>query len=308
MPDCPKCGRSAAKELSPGFFECRNLQALATPSNPLDGNSAPVAGASAICGHRFQVGGRSAAQPDIGSCSCGLFAVGKCQRCNAPFCGECGRKGPEGYVCLDCQIKDNAAERDAESARIAELEANRSEREARLEASAAEFMSLLASVQPDQDKSIPATDVVDAALKISRAWQQDFRRQFLVANVTEKKSRFGKVTRTVGTPTQSAGWLFNLGSRSESSYGEFVRRHRAGMLLEDGRFAVNPRFNYANWLNWEQKNSFDPVDASNTVRLEYLESIGLDLAHAREESTQTPTQFENLVMLVDGRYMDSRLA
>lgn len=51
-----------------------------------------------VCGHRYQEGG--AGGPNPPTCTCGMFAVGRCTECDAPVCGHPGCSEHAGLLLL----------------------------------------------------------------------------------------------------------------------------------------------------------------------------------------------------------------
>lgn len=81
---CPRCGGTSYKVIAPGYFECASTVFVPGPVATAEGTVVmPVPGA--VCGHRYQAGQPGTAQV----CSCGTFAIGLCQDCGDPVCGDC---------------------------------------------------------------------------------------------------------------------------------------------------------------------------------------------------------------------------
>ena len=98
MARCPRCGGAENRQISVvGFFECTSLvQLTGVPGTGPPGHP-PYA--AKVCRHRFQVGTGVA----VPSCShCGLYAVGACDECHLPVCGDHGRSIPTGFLCAPC--------------------------------------------------------------------------------------------------------------------------------------------------------------------------------------------------------------
>lgn len=68
----------------------------------------PVPGA--VCGHRYHAG-----QPGTGQvCSCGTFAIGLCQDCGNPVCGDCSLIVSGQRLCYPCAKARQARQADRE--------------------------------------------------------------------------------------------------------------------------------------------------------------------------------------------------
>lgn len=94
---CPQCGGTERAQISPGFYECRNVRTVGVvpphgPGNPT-GTARPV---QQVCGHRYQEGGQHTGGA---VCHCGVFAVGVCQRCGTQICGVHGTHAGGQWVC-----------------------------------------------------------------------------------------------------------------------------------------------------------------------------------------------------------------
>ena len=70
----------------------------------------PVPGA--VCGHRYQAGQPGTAQV----CSCGTFAIGLCQDCGNPVCGDCSLIVAGQRLCRPCAKSRQTRQADRERA------------------------------------------------------------------------------------------------------------------------------------------------------------------------------------------------
>jgi len=94
-PECPQCGGSDLRQITPGFFEClTQVQVGAIPPGA-HGNREylPVPGPFR---HRFQVGSGNT-EP----CFCGRDSIGTCKDCARRFCGLHGSSEGE-FLCESC--------------------------------------------------------------------------------------------------------------------------------------------------------------------------------------------------------------
>lgn len=73
------------------------------------------------CRHRFQSAPRG---ESVAACSCGLYSIGECSTCQAPFCGDHVRTVNGRRICSTCVAsarRDALAAEEREVARIAEV-------------------------------------------------------------------------------------------------------------------------------------------------------------------------------------------
>lgn len=106
-PSCPRCGGVAQRSIAPGLWECTAIvsapafeqrQVAGAPSGHFAPQPVP---SSRVCGHRYQAlvpGAPEVAEP----CTCGTFAIGRCQRCQSPICGDHSGLIDAARVCSTC--------------------------------------------------------------------------------------------------------------------------------------------------------------------------------------------------------------
>jgi hypothetical protein len=89
---CPTCGGSNREAIAPGWWRCRSDVISRIPG---PGYGAPPTGqfgpewidVAVPCGSTYAEGiGQGPIAP---ACSCGTFAIGICEECGEPVCGEC---------------------------------------------------------------------------------------------------------------------------------------------------------------------------------------------------------------------------
>lgn len=106
---CPFC-HGADVVVEGRMARCRSLRVFLDPMKPLTGPPPAVE-----CGEWFAIDGGDAA-----TCSCGLYPIGRCPRCNTPFCAEHhGARGGQ-RLCPACAGKVDEATRREQAAHEAE--------------------------------------------------------------------------------------------------------------------------------------------------------------------------------------------
>jgi len=133
---CPICGGTAREPIAPGYWRCTSTVTTSAPGpgapgRPWTGPETSVF--TGVCGATYQEG--PAANNDL-VCGCGTFAIGLCQRCGVPVCGNHSTDRFGVRECLN-RVQDRqreAAEQRAEQERQAaaqEAEAKQQEADAR---------------------------------------------------------------------------------------------------------------------------------------------------------------------------------
>lgn len=81
---CPRCGSARRRLISPGYWECTAQMLEAVIPRGMQGavTDVPLYG---ICGRRYHNGTTSSG---LGMCGCGVGAIGTCQKCGQPRCGD----------------------------------------------------------------------------------------------------------------------------------------------------------------------------------------------------------------------------
>ena len=109
---CPKCGGNAFNIIAPGYFECTSRILVPGPVATVGGTVImPVP--AAVCGYRYQAGTPGTTP----LCSCGTFAIGVCQDCNAPVDGDCSLVMDGQRLCRPCAQTRQARQAEDERAR-----------------------------------------------------------------------------------------------------------------------------------------------------------------------------------------------
>lgn len=88
---CPQCGGQSRRQIAPGFYECTTELQISGYAPVPGATGAPVPlqphFSVAVCGNQYQE-----ASPAPGTaaetCSCSVFAIGRCSRCSTPLCGH----------------------------------------------------------------------------------------------------------------------------------------------------------------------------------------------------------------------------
>ena len=86
---CPSCGGTERTAIAPGYFECTTPGITTWVDMVPDGRGGarPLEQSSTQpCGERYQEGVPPMAHGD--TCECGTFAIGNCQECGTPVCGD----------------------------------------------------------------------------------------------------------------------------------------------------------------------------------------------------------------------------
>ena len=95
MAACPRCGGVERRALAPNFFECETRVLVFVVPRGVQGNPTDVPLYEA-CGHQYQEGA-----PTAPRCSCGVFAIGECNKCSKPLCGLHGGQYSKGFLCTE---------------------------------------------------------------------------------------------------------------------------------------------------------------------------------------------------------------
>jgi hypothetical protein len=103
---CPKCGGSNLRQITPGFFECISLVVVGIIHRPDGAGPMP---AQHACRHRFQVGVNTVVE----LCQCGRQSIGRCADCTRPLCGIHGTASGI-FLCRNCVDRRDQQCRDQE--------------------------------------------------------------------------------------------------------------------------------------------------------------------------------------------------
>jgi len=95
---CPKCGGEFRKAIAPSYWECTTVLAVRLPT----GVPHPALGPQWIdrpvmCGHRYPEGAPAMVESPL--CSCGTYAIGRCQHCGQHVCGDCSQFADGQRLC-----------------------------------------------------------------------------------------------------------------------------------------------------------------------------------------------------------------
>lgn len=117
---CPACGGTERVQIAPGYYECRTV--VARPGPPPIHPALPVQPVPGICGIRYQEGTGGQAIP----CRyCGLYSIGRCQRCGEPVCHDhVGSDRGQPVECVTCRITASQAATQRAAAEEAERRRN----------------------------------------------------------------------------------------------------------------------------------------------------------------------------------------
>lgn len=125
---CPRCGGTELREITPGFFECSSRVLAGVFPPEATGGAGPIPDYHP-CGHRFNLGAPGATP----LCACGRYSVGRCQDCRQPLCGIHGSSG-NTFRCRTCI--------DARDAAVAQAQRQRAiDENTRLDAKHAELLA-----------------------------------------------------------------------------------------------------------------------------------------------------------------------
>lgn len=111
---CPVCGGDRRDPVAPGYWRCASVvteTAWTTGPDPRYPPSMGVMGpipteVQRICGHEYhEANPGDDAMGDRESCSCGIFAIGRCAECQQPLCGRHGADRKQRFVCQRCRVR-----------------------------------------------------------------------------------------------------------------------------------------------------------------------------------------------------------
>ena len=108
MPKCPQCHGDAAEVIAPGFWRCTAEVRFTDSWGDLR---------TRICGYEYHEGRHLSSDTQL--CSCGTFAVGRCQDCDKLVCGNHSRLVNDRRLCLEQAervLEAKARETEAEAA------------------------------------------------------------------------------------------------------------------------------------------------------------------------------------------------
>jgi len=98
---CPSCGGNSRKPIAPGYWECMTViddpaivKSAWDVADPWRAATFP----KRPCGHRYREGPSVPSEP----CRCGIYSIGRCGRCNDPFCGNHGHIYEGTFHCNGC--------------------------------------------------------------------------------------------------------------------------------------------------------------------------------------------------------------
>lgn len=129
---CSQCGSTDARLIAANYAECVGTilervlvghRPVPGP-NPLNPGTQTVVGLAPIykmhsrsCGVRHHVGMAVDGWP---ACACGTFAIGRCQRCHEPVCGDDSERVSASRLCTSCAAKVEALRQAEQRERRAE--------------------------------------------------------------------------------------------------------------------------------------------------------------------------------------------